>query len=594
MTINLKQYEKDSQLIWLVNNVQLPKGLSWQFEDRPWQVQIIEDRSKYIVVRKPTQVGLSTVFLGKMLYFADTNQVRCMYTLPRGDDVSDMVHSRLQEVITESPYVRERMGDIDNVRMKRFGKSWIHFSEMSVPPRMMDVDWMVNDEVDLSNQEHLEQAASRMDASAFGYRHQISTPSIEGYGIDALFKLSDQKHWVISCAYCSHEQILSWEDNVVNDEKNGTRYVCAKCTNNLYPDDIRDGRWVSMGNENSTLSGYQISHLMIPYINPQKLWIESKTMTPKNFYNFRLGLPYVPSAASLTKESVYSATLTESYQREQFSIDSSKYILGADQGNTITYSIGKITDNGSIKIVCLGEISMDSGFDELSKIAARFNIRFGVVDALPNHHSALKLAQQSGGRLSIAYFTNITDTYRMLDAEKININKTDAYDALVMAINNHKIKFYYNGANPDYWVDRAVTHITNMRRDTVQTMGQFGVKTVKNLWKNIGPDHFADAILYMYVAAEIAIGQNNSLLAIDLSDPSLVSGFAEDYSIYNDEFISIRQEAELLAERGFVYDESKESVTRIKNPGLVPDNPYVLLRSGGNQSFKDIIDPNKG
>lgn len=588
--INLKQYEKDSQLIWMVNNIQLPKGLSWQFEDRPWQVQIIEDRSKYIIVRKPTQVGLSTVFLGKMLYFADTNQVRCMYTLPRGDDVSDMVHSRLQEIITESAYVRDRMGDIDNVRMKRFGKSWIHFSEMSVPPRMMDVDWMVNDEVDLSNQEHLEQAASRMDASAFGYRHQISTPSIEGYGIDALFRLSDQKHWVISCSYCSHEQVLNWQDNVINDAKIGTRYVCSRCTNYLYPDDIRDGHWVAMGNTNSTLSGYQISHLMIPYINPDKLWIESQTMTPKNFYNFRLGLPYVPNSSNLTKESVLSSTLTEAYEREQFAADShARYIIGADQGNTITYAIGKITEDGSVKIVNLGEIDMEHGFAELTKLMHRFNIRFGVLDALPNHHSSLKLSQDSGGRIAIAYFTNITDVYRMLDANKININKTDAYDALVMALNARKIKFYYNGMSPDYWVDRAATHISNMRRDTVQSMGQFGVKTVKNLWKNVGPDHFADAVLYMYIAAEIAIGQNNSLSAIDLSDPSALYDFKEDYRIYNDEYIAVRQEAELMAQRGFVSDLNRESMIRLTNTELMPDNPYVRYRQS-MKPYEDIID----
>lgn len=576
--LNLRQYENESTLLWLVNNINLPKGLAWSFEDRPWQIDIIEDQSKYIVTRKPTQIGMSTVFLGKMLYFADKNQCRLMYTLPRQDDVSDMVYSRLQEIVSESPYIQSRMGDVDNVRMKRFGKSWLHFAEMSVPPRMMDVDWMLNDEIDLSNQEHLEQAASRMDASKFGVRHQISTPTIDNFGVDALYKLSDQKNWVVKCPYCSHEQVMDWSENVL--EKNGrVYYACSRCHNPLHPDDIREGRWVPMGNTNSTLSGYQISHLMVPYIDPNKLWIEYKTMSTKNFYNFRLGLPYTPSSGAITRTLIEQNCFDYVFPREESSSGGrAKYILGADQGNTITYSVGRIMEDGTIEIVSLGEIPFENGFDELGRLINRFNPQKVVLDALPNHHSSMKLAQEFGGKISIAYFSNIKDLFRQIEDFKVNINKTDAYDALLSNIADRRIQFYHGESKWDSHVEKAIQHLNNMRRDIVEMTNRATGQTTTHIWKNTGPDHFADAIVYMLVAGGMVEDSKISLVAYDLSNPDTAKEISEMPGAYDDEFFDPSNSNEVLDERGFVVDLERESMLRLNNPELMPDNPYKALR----------------
>lgn len=579
--LNLKDYENSSQLIWLVNNVKLPKGAAWDFSDRPWQIDIIEDENQYIVTRKPTQIGMSTVMLGKMLYFCDKNQIRAMYSLPRQDDVTDMVYSRLEEIIQESPYIREKMSGVDNVRMKKFGKSWIHFVEMSVPPRMMDVDFMINDEVDLSNPEHLEQIASRMDASKFGYRHQISTPTIENFGIDVLYKLSDMKEWIVQCAYCSFEQTLDWNVNVIHT-KGETKYICAKCGGTLHADDIREGRWIAMGNTKSLLSGYQISHLMVPYINKEKLWIESKTMSQKNFYNFRLGLPFTPSSGSITKNVVMNNCFETRHQKEDASYSPlDKYIIGADQGNTITYAVGKLVED-RIHIVEVGEIEFSQGFDELAKIMRRFNIVKGVIDALPNHHSVSELIRKQfpHGRALEAYFPPIQDRYKIIDETKININKTDAYDNLLADIVAQKIQFYYDGFRVNEEVEKAVTHLTNMRRDIVESPNRSTGRITTHIWKNTGPDHYADAIVYMNTAAMLLRGESKSLDVIDMSDMNEWKKYKdtqEDHS--NSEDFSPNSDGQILDERGFVFDLKKESTRRIDDSSiLAPDNPYKLLK----------------
>lgn len=576
---NLKDFESKSQLVWMVNNIRLPKGAAWEFEDRPWQIQIIEDEGKYIVTRKPTQIGMSTVFLSKMLYFTDMHQVRAMYTLPRQDDVTDMVYSRLQEVINESPYIREKMSGVDNVRMKKFGKSYIHFAEMSVPPRMMDVDWMCNDEVDLSNQEHLEQAASRMDASKYSYRHQISTPSIENVGIDALYKLSDQKEWVVKCAYCSHEQVMTWNENVVH-HKGETKYLCQRCKNALHADDIREGNWVAMGNTNSLMSGYQISHLMIPYINKEKLWIESKTMSQKNFYNFRLGLPFTPSSGSITKDVIMNNCFDTQHKPESASRSNSEtYVIGADQGNRINYVVGKLVED-RIEIVELGEIEFEQGFDELVKIMKRFNISQAVIDASPNHHPVNKICKDFSGRALEAFFPPIIEHFKIIDNIRININKVDAYDNLLADIVANKIQFYFDGFRMTPEVEKAIDHLTNMRRDIVESPNRATGRTTSHIWRNTGPDHYADAIVYMNTAAIVARGNSVGLTVVDLSDSGEWQRYkSEPKDILMGEEFDSRGESEVIDERGFSVDLKRESTRRIDGSSiLVPDNPYKLLK----------------
>ena len=557
--IDFKKYENESTLIWLVNNIRLPKKLPWAFEDRPWQIDIIEDGSKYITCRKPTQIGMSTVFLGKMLHFADTHTIRAMLTLPRQDDVYDMVNSRLSEIIRESPYIKSKVGAVDNVRMKEFGDSWLHFSEMSVEPRMLDVDWMVNDEVDLSNPLYLEQASSRMDASKYGYHHKIGTPTIDGYGVDALFELSDKKHWIVRCRYCLHEQNLTWEENIGFSDKDGAFYKCARCSQKITSEDIRNGKWVAFGSSKAFYSGYQINHLMVPMIDPNKLWAESKTMSPKNFHNFRLGLPYTPTSGSITQDFVRENCFSSYHAWEASGGNKDRrYIMGADQGNEIHIVVAYVDDSERINIVFATKLSFDEGFGELEKIMGRYNISMAVLDALPNHHSARQLADRLGTRMKVAYFTKIDAKYKTLDGQRLHINKTDAYDYLVELISTGKIQFPEPSPRSNLAVNEVVAHMSNMRRDILESKTRTGAELTTHIWKSVGKDHFADAMVYAIIAADILAGTRSELKVIDISR------------------IGEYMDAMGIAE----YGTGGSSEELELEPLLQPTNPYTNRRGG--------------
>lgn len=580
--IQLEKYTDKSTFIWGVNNIKLPKNAPWNFEDRRWQLQIMDDPSKQICVRKPTQVGLSTVMLTKMLHFADMHQARAVMTLPRQDDVYDMVNSRLAEIISESPYIYNKMVGVDNVRMKRFGKSWLHFVEMSVPPRMMDVDWMLNDEVDLSNMEYLEQAVSRMDASQYGYHHRISTPSMHDYGIDALYQFSDKKEWFVTCAYCSHEQTLNWFANVANDNSK-TWYKCSRCGNQLHAQDIREGRWIATGNTNSDISGYQITQLMCTYIDPNKLWVQYKTLSPKNFYNFRLGLPYAQTSGGFDRNLVMENCFLIKHKAEERPMKGATYVLGCDQGNVLHYVIGEAVE-GSVRVVKAGVIPFELGFQELGRLIELFNIKMAVIDGLPNHHSSRQLVADFPNRSVTAYFHNIEELYRAKEEEqRVVINKTDAYDLLFDKVSKSELQLYSTDGMVPIEIDSIITHMTNMRRDVEEQKSKIGGVKTFHVWKNVGPDHYADALLYAVIAADIISGKQTGLDIVDLG--GAMNSFG--YNIHNVSADPEKLYGILTGENNYDNEDLEPSLTRLnssekKEPDfLVPANPYMAKKEIG-------------
>lgn len=557
-------------LDWAVDNIRLPKGTKWDFKDRAWQLSILNDDAQKVICRKPTQVGMSTVFLIKMLHFADQNTCRLLYTLPRQDDVYDMVNTRLNDIIVESPYIQEAISGTDNIRMKKYRKSWLHFVEMSVTPRMLDADWMLNDEVDLSVQENLQQAISRLDASKIGVHHQISTPSIEGYGIDALYQNSDKKEWFIRCGYCNYEQNMTWDANL-EISKNGAFYKCSKCGQKIHPEDIAEGRWISTSDTKSDISGYQISQLMIPSLTAERLYKEYKSIDRKIFYNYRLGLPYSPQSASFDRETILNNCISGDLTRRP-NFDNGSYVLGCDQGNTLHVCIAKVHGD-RFDIVFLGTFE---DFDAVERLAKLYNIRFGVLDALPNHHSAMKV-NQSNRKIRLAFFGTADKVYVQKD-ERIHISKTDAYDMLLQQIVDGKMRIYSNHGNLPPEVSTAIAHLCNMRRDIQTQNSRFGGIARFHIWKNVGPDHYADAMLYAMVAAD-AIGSRGKLDATSINSDMIQrsSLFSAYFGKRNEDILAPVYEME-----GAV----PHDMMQVINHGLAQDNPYVNKRLRSNKHDK--------
>ena len=510
--IDIRAYESRSPFIWVVNNIKLPKNAKWDFSTRRWQIDVLDDDSLEVVAMKPTQVGFTTIALCKQLHFAVTHDVRTMYTLPRQDDVTDLVNARLQEMIDNSPALAHLVGDLNNVRAKKIGNSFMHFMESSVMPRMLDVDHLVNDEVDLSNQDYLEQYVARLDASEYGYRYRFSTPTIHDFGIHAMYEQSDKKEWFVKCPACNREQVLRWEKHVIH-KGNDTWYACEFCGKELTPDVIANGRWQATAVSPTGVSGYHISQMMVPYVSPSKLWTSYTTMSARNFYNLRLGEPYTSTTGSISKSAVINNCFASKHPR---ALSGQGYFLGADQGNEIHVAVGRYEDD-KLKIVHLEVIPFEAGFERLEQLIELFGVRTAVIDALPNRHSAFRVAQKYSGRVWLAFYSDPGAVYKMYPKDsKVNISKTDSYDKLQEDISEGHLQFYGKPEMMDSEVRAAVNHLSNMRRDEMSRKSRLGGERLVSIWRNAGPDHYADAINYLNIAADIGHSSSSGLTVVEI------------------------------------------------------------------------------
>jgi hypothetical protein len=504
---DIRKYEEKSPLIWSIKNIHLPKNDKWDFKHRGWQRQIFDDTSQRLVVIKPTQIGLTTLMICKMLHFAAHNKVSVIYTLPRGQDVSDLVNGKFTPIANNSPAVANLIHGVDNVRQKHFGESLLHFMESNTQPRMTSADLLIHDEVDMSNQDNLEEYVGRLDASKYAMRWSISTPTLEDVGIHRMYTMSDQKYWEVTCSRCGLGQELDWDDNI-RHHGNNTWLACKSCEQEIVPDQIQNGKWISrfperLRNKDTAISGYSVSHLMVTSIPLSKLWEESKTMDIKRFYNIRLGKPYTPSTSAITRHLIYNNCINDTHEHENAG---SGYFLGADQGNEIHAIVGR-AEGDSIRIVHMEVIPLAEGFAGLHRLMKQYKIRRAVVDASPNRHSVLEFTEAYGkGKVLYAFYTNVVEAYKLHNTEpQVNINRGASFDALLAKIQTGKIHLYGTRNSVGNEVRRFIDHMVAMKRDVIKSVTNMGVHKAEVTWVNSGADHYAHAMNYLQIAVDSSV-----------------------------------------------------------------------------------------
>lgn len=523
-TEEIRQEAIRNPLAWGMTYVQLPNNQEW--EQRPWLHEIYnsinpyriktgQERARKASIIKSTQSGLTTSGLIKSLHMMIEYDMNVAYSLPRDQDVTDVVRSKLNPIINNSPYVNNQVGATNAVKMKQIADSFIYFMHLTTEPRALSADAVINDEIDLSNPNHLAVMANRMDDSDWKLTYNYSTPTIKGYGIDSLYSKSCQFEWVISCPHCGEKQILDWKENIrvegMKLDPDKVNYVCRKCDGIMTTQDFLDGEWVAQNRDLINFhKGYHLSQMM--FYDPMELYLHSvdPNSSIQEFYRKRLGVPYSSGAQDLGYDWLIENVLVP----EINSLDGGSIYLGADQGNTVSIVLVKVK-NGKYEIIFAGEFDED-GFEELEKLLRKYNVRGGIVDADPNRNTVAKLSRKTHGLIKLAdYHSRIRDMYKVStskedNAEHVTIRRSQTFDYMSDMLENVEVFVAENG-HPS-WVRLLFTHISNLRRDVEETKTPLGNEQ-KVTWRSVGPDHLAHALLYAIIASRIG-GQTRTKVRI--------------------------------------------------------------------------------
>jgi len=358
---------------------------------RQFLQQMLDDQHPYKSEQKSRQCGASENEVREVLWFADTHPYSSIvYVFPTFDQVADFSKTRIEEVMRESPHVKSRMGydpktgkkrqgedPVDNVRLRKMGdNSWLYFRSGSTPKAGEGIpcDVVVFDEIDRMAPNVMIAFNETLSSSAYGWRRDVSTPSLPGVGVNASFKDSDQQHWFMKCPHCNHwttmihdfpkgvEQLTVDRHDRPNhnlhlvydwvQESDRYIYTCLKCKRPISDEMRINGIWQPLYPHRDRIRGYQISQLMCPWISPSQLMQKKADYKLEQlFMNYVIGLTYLGDNVMISKGDILrccDTSLTNPYDLRR-----DRVCLGVDWGNTSWGTAGMPHPDNPSKIIIL-------------------------------------------------------------------------------------------------------------------------------------------------------------------------------------------------------------------------------------------------
>lgn len=525
-----KHRRKDSRsplslLSWTaINRSELRPNVQLSLQDHLYLVQIYNDNSQIIVVKKSGQAGLSELFVSMALFACDERKLDVLYVMPTNEDVSDFSRMRFGPAIEASPYLshlieqaqRRMTGKyrgVDKVSLKRVGDNWLVFRGGVVSAdgkarqlKSVPADIVFFDEVDEMNPQAISIALKRLGHSGIKEERYISTPSYPSVGIDTLWKISDKKEWFVPCPHCGRRQQLLYENLVIEvddfdrpiawHEKDGVPFIaCVYCGKAM--DRLAAGEWIAE-RPASAISGYHPTKLfsaqntLKSIIDNQDTLDESKK---REAINQDLGQAYSPRGGNLSDD-----LLDECRRKYSFGVvKNKKTFAGIDVGPNMKHVAIRIGgSSGKYRLIYAGEIST---FDEVVYVLKKFNVGTGVIDALPETTKARELqAQMRRGKIWLAYYnlspigTKYIDPIQWVKSDGVvNLDRTRVMDGMYARFYTQENLLPENARNIKNYYAQLAAPVRITEKDSR------GISVAR--YVETSPDHYAHAETYCYVAS---------------------------------------------------------------------------------------------
>ncbi len=428
---------------WAARHINTKEG-KISFQEHPEQLKIYQDMHPRQVYLKGVQVGMSTHLVSRAFWLSDDRLAKVMYLLPTRSFVNEFVADRVDGIIDSSMYIKDRMREVDNRYVKKFGFSTLYFHgcESEGDVVSADIDFLIGDEIDIMNQANLKVAEDRLEHSRLGWLYFLSKPSVPGFGIDEKFKNSDQHYYLFRCQKCRHDtNVIRFLERDIESalrfekKKGGNCYyfACEKCGNPLDP---VNGHWVAT-NPDSDIRGYHLS---------QAYWVRQPALysnVAEKFYK-----KYREIKNSDDKKYFWRSLVGIAWGGDEQPLTDE--ILNEKAGD---YNLSPTwpgicfagIDNSDIKHLTIGHVEgfklvfhFFGEFDSIEEIYKYFttnNIKKCGIDALPNKDTAKKLALKFKKRVFIQYFKqNQKEGEELAKLEKVEVlqvNRTDSLGDLI-------------------------------------------------------------------------------------------------------------------------------------------------------------------
>ena len=436
---------------WITKNTTL-RNRPFSFRGYEFQKKIVDDMHPDMDVIKISQVGMTEVQIRKALSFlVRNNGTSLIFTLPNEDMYKRVSNSRVKPIVNKDKVFntpQDKEAKVTrSVDMMQFGQSFLYLvPAIESAATSIPADFVMNDELDLSDQQMVSLFSSRMQNSIYKITQRFSTPSFPSFGIDLNWRVSDQHMYMCRCNSCGHWNHPEFskefiylpglpESKALTDVDESFRHeldfdngyiMCEKCHEPLDLGNPDNREWVAKYPSRINKRGYRIGpfstgKLDLKYIYGS-LWEYKKTEYIRGFHNTVLGLPYSDGNIQIPEEDIL-ACMDQTHTMAPELKNYDHLWVGIDMGQVCHVTIGRSETDGKMTILSMYQIHVKDIVTHCEELVTKYKVRGGAVDRHPYEPTAREIFEKTGGKI-------VPVEYR--GSKDVNIVK-DEYDELAHA-----------------------------------------------------------------------------------------------------------------------------------------------------------------
>lgn len=484
-------------------------------------------KAREVVIKKATQVGVTTAALRHALHAADRRGERALYIFPTQGLVHDFSDDRVDPILDRSPMLQARMRR-SAVRQKKLkdigpsGRVFFRGSESKSGAQSIPAQFLVFDEYDDLSQPNVEQMERRLSGAKQTGRvprtWRVGVPRYPGGGIDERYEQSDKREWIVTCEQCGEEQTptffenLRWR-NVGSDkelrwgadepgEVDLAWRVCKECEADL---DVAKGEWIAQQPGRKVI-GFWITRMIIPGADLEEIVKNSRKRASyqvEAFWNNDLGEPFAPEEGQLSLAAIKAAQREyELLSRDhQHAPSANLRTMGVDVASVrdLTVRISEHDEaTGKKRALWIGEVP---SFNDLPVLMRYFHVNMAAIDHEPEGRLARSFAELFPGRVKIVHLSGTLKKLMAPDEEmnEVTVNRVKLLDATYELIRTQRNEL--PEAFPPDWVKQMRTPIRQVIVDE-----EDGSKKVVYATRN-APFDYAMAEAFDVMAGEMYILQ---------------------------------------------------------------------------------------
>ena len=398
----------------------------YSFLHHPWCRAIHDSQASYTVAMKAAQTGITEAGINRAFYTLDKLKRDVLYVLPTTLAAGDFSTHRFTGALNLSPYLTKLFTTTNKVQLKSTGINvlYIRGSRGKTNLKSIPVSELILDELDEMSQEAIGLALERLSGQLEKHVVAISTPTVPQWGVHKFFLESTQEHFNFPCPCCGKLTELIWPDCVeiigesVSDPRCHESFLkCKECGGKL--DHATKLEWLAKGKWQATNKqvsrtesrGFYINQLYSSTVSPGELVIAyhrgiGDESANQEFFNSKLGLPFVGDGAQITDAMLDNATRAYSINDLRPATSAGIRTLGCDQGKTcwvsvVDWTVGR-NANADVQAASRGKLVWFGSFSEddwyyLDELMREWQVIGAVIDLDPQVNEVREFCRRFPG-----------------------------------------------------------------------------------------------------------------------------------------------------------------------------------------------------